>query len=90
MVTIWDEGGVADSLELARSLRATGLRVDVYPEADKLGKQFKFAASRGIPYVAVIGEAEKAAGKVALKDMLSGGQESLTTEELVAKIRKAH
>ena len=37
----------ADALALAASLRAAGLRVDVYPEADKLGKQLKYAATRG-------------------------------------------
>jgi histidyl-tRNA synthetase len=77
MVTIWNEEGIADSLALAQSLRSQGLRVDVYPEADKLAKQFKYASSRGIPFVAIIGEAEKAAGQVALKDMRSGEQLSV-------------
>ncbi len=40
MVAVWNHGRRADTLELARELRSAGLRVDVYPEADKLGKQF--------------------------------------------------
>ena len=43
MVTIWNADGVADAIRLGSELRAAGLRVDVYPEADKLGKQFKYA-----------------------------------------------
>ena len=45
MVAIWNEESIAESLKLAQELRAAGLRVDLYPEADKLGKQFKYASS---------------------------------------------
>ena len=69
MVAIWNEESIAESLKLAQELRAAGLRVDLYPEADKLGKQFKYASSVGVPFVAVIGEEELAKGQVAMKDM---------------------
>ena len=36
----------------AATLRAAGLRVLVYPDADKIGKQIKYADSSGIPFVA--------------------------------------
>jgi len=45
MVAVWSEESVGDSLMLAQELRVAGLRVDLYPEADKLGKQFKYASS---------------------------------------------
>jgi len=61
-------------VRLASELRGSGLRVDVYPEADKLGKQFKYAGSRSVPFVAIIGDEERARGEVALKDMRSGDQ----------------
>jgi histidyl-tRNA synthetase len=77
MVTVWDEESIADSLALAGELRGAGLRVDVYPEADKLGKQFKYASSRGVPFVAVVGEEERKAGRVAVKNMTSGEQQIL-------------
>src|SRR5439155_21384934 len=41
MVTIWNEDSIADSITLATELRSKGLRVDVYPDTDKLGKPFK-------------------------------------------------
>jgi histidyl-tRNA synthetase len=74
MVTIWNAVSRADALNLASELRARGLRVDVYPEADKLGKQFKYASTRGIPLVAIVGDDERARGEVAIKDMRSGYQ----------------
>src|SRR6478672_2097368 len=77
MVSIWSEETMAESLALAQALRAQGLRVDLYPEADKLGKQFKYASARGIPFVAVIGEDERAQRKVALKKMTTGEQRAV-------------
>jgi histidyl-tRNA synthetase len=88
MVAIWNEETIAESLALAQTLRARGLRVDLYPEADKLGKQFKYASSRAIPFVAVIGDDERAQGKVGIKDMTSGEQQAVSVEELVSRLRK--
>src|SRR5438105_7875205 len=51
MVTIWNDGSRSDALALAGELRRGGLRVDVYPEPDKLGKQFKYASARNVAFV---------------------------------------
>lgn len=88
MVAIWNEETIAESLALAQSLRAAGLRVDLYPEADKLGKQFKYASARGIPFVAVVGDEERAQWKIAVKDMTTGEQQAVSPGELVKKLRK--
>jgi len=77
MVAIWSEARLADSVALAAELRAGGLRVEVYPEADKLGKQFKYASACGVPFVAVLGDDEVARREVALKDMRTGVQRSV-------------
>jgi histidyl-tRNA synthetase len=88
MVTIWDEDSTVNSLKLARDLRKQGLRVTVYPEADKLGKQFKYADSTGIPFVCVLGDEEQKAAKVKLKNMTSGEEWTLKASEIVSKISK--
>jgi len=77
MITIWNEESVSESIALANELRSKGLRVDVYPEADKLQKQFKYAASRSIPFVAIVGEDERLKGEVAIKDMRNGEQQNV-------------
>src|ERR1043166_4030117 len=56
LVTIWNADARGDALALAGDLRRAGLRVDVYPEADKLGKKLKYASSRSVPFVGVVGE----------------------------------
>src|SRR2546421_6595791 len=91
LVTVWNEESIKDSLAFAGELRrsATDLRVDVYPEADKLGKQLKYASTRGVPFVVVIGEEERARGEVALKDMGTGEQRASNREQAGAEIREA-
>ena len=89
MVSVWSEESIADSLSLAQELRSVGLRVDLYPEADKLGKQFKYASGRGIPFVVVIGDDERARGEVSIKDMRSGEQRSIKREDLAATVRES-
>ncbi len=86
MVTIWKEETASESLKLAAELRAEGLRVLVYPEADKLGKQFKYADSVNIPYVCILGETELAERKVALKNMKTGEQAQVMRNAICAKI----
>ena len=88
MVTIWNEESVNDSLALSTELRNAGLRVDLYAEADKLGKQFKYASSRGIPFVAIIGADERERGLVSLKDMNTGEQQTLPSDSVAAFIRE--
>jgi histidyl-tRNA synthetase len=80
MVTLFDDDGVGPSLQLARELRSAGVSVEVYPELDKLGKQFKYASARGIPFVTVMGADERAAGQVTIKNMVSGEQTSVSRE----------
>jgi histidyl-tRNA synthetase len=75
---------VADALRLAGELRARGLRVDVYPDADKLAKQFKYASARGIRFVTVVGSDERTAGQVTVKNMQTGEQSAVARAEVAA------
>jgi len=87
MVTIWNDDSRADALALAGELRRGGLRVDVYPEADKLGKQVKYASGRNVPFVTICGDDEKASGTVSVKDMRTGEQQTTPRAETASFIR---
>ena len=87
MVTIWNEDSIEESMALATELRSDGLRVDVYPETDKMGKQFKYASSRGIPFVAIVGDDERAKGEVAIKNMRSGEQRNVKRSDVATAIQ---
>ena len=82
LVTLFDAESVPDSLALAGELRGAGWRVDVYPEPDKLGKQFKYASATGVRRVAIVGADERAAGTVTMKDMQTGEQTIVPRNEL--------
>jgi histidyl-tRNA synthetase len=89
LVTIWNEESIGESLNLANDLRKQGLRVLVYPEADKLGKQFKYASNINIPFVCVLGETELAENKVTLKNMQTGEQEIISRENIADVLKNS-
>jgi histidyl-tRNA synthetase len=82
LVTLFEGEDAGEALRLARDLREAGLRVEVYPEAEKLGKQFKYAAATGVPRVAVLGSDERARGIVTIKDMKTGRQDAVPRAQL--------
>jgi histidyl-tRNA synthetase len=81
MVALWSEESRADAIALAGELRQGGLRVDIYPEPQKLGKQFKYASAGHVPFVAIVGDDERAQGKVSIKDLRSGDQQTVARGE---------
>jgi len=84
LVTRGDESTTGASLALAQRLRASGLRVDLYPDADGYGKQFKYATGRGIRYALLLGSRELEAGVVAAKDLESGDQVDIAWDAIVS------
>jgi histidyl-tRNA synthetase len=89
MVTIWDDQSLSDSIILANELRSSGLRVILYPEADKIGKQFKYASSLNISFVAILGPDERERNEVAIKNLRSGEQQNINRTEAGSRIREA-
>lgn len=75
------------SLNLAKILRQNGIKTEVYPELEKLGKQFKLADQKKIPFVVVIGENEDKENKILLKEMLSGEQKLMSLVELLTVLK---
>jgi histidyl-tRNA synthetase len=70
------------SLQAIRKLRSYGIKVELYPDNVKVGKQFQHADKRGIPYAVIVGESEMSEEKFALKDLISGEQVLLDFEGL--------
>ena len=89
MVAVMEGADAPYALSLAGRLRAEGLRVLVYPEADKLGKQIKYADGRGVPMVAILGTDEIAAGTVTIKHLAAQTQSTHSQSAAAAAIREA-
>lgn len=88
MVAVFAESTWHASMALASELRQAGLKVTLYPEPTKIGKQFKFANRTGMRVVALIGEDEAAANQVAVKRMDTGEQVVVPREKAAEKIRE--
>jgi histidyl-tRNA synthetase len=84
LVTQFDESTVGASLSLCHRLRQAGLRVDLYPDVDRYGKQFKYAENRRIRYVVLLSPRELAANAITVKDLLSGEQVDIAVEQAAA------
>ena len=78
------EQEMAYCLPIVAMTRQAGIRTEMFPDATKMKKQMAYANAKQIPYVALAGESEMAAGKVTLKNMETGEQQLLTPDELVA------
>jgi histidyl-tRNA synthetase len=76
MIATFDATAASAAIRVAAILRNAGLRVLVYPDAEKIGKQIKYADSRGIPFVALLGEDEIKAGSVTVKNLSAQTQET--------------
>lgn len=70
------------ALEAITKLRASNIKVELYPDSVKVGKQFMYADKRQIPFAVIVGETEMNEGKYALKNLVSGEQVLVDFEEL--------
>ncbi len=81
------ERETAYCLPLVAKARQAGIRTEMYPDKSKMKKQMSYANAKGIAYVALAGENEIAAGKLTLKNMLTGEQKLVDAEELIREVR---
>ncbi|OIP30991.1 MAG: histidine--tRNA ligase [Deltaproteobacteria bacterium CG2_30_63_29] len=88
MMTCFGPETLERSLEVTRALRSAGLRVDVYPQATKLKKQFKYADAGRIPYVVLIGPDELESGQIQLKELASGEQVIVDLATCIERLRR--
>ena len=67
---------------LMQQLRHKGIRCEIYPEATKFDKQFKYADKKNIPYAVILGNKELEDGTCAVKDLKKGEQQMVAQAEL--------
>ncbi len=81
-------GDVLDwAVQAATILRSAGIRSQVYMEQKKAKAKFAYADKLRIPYAVVVGEDEKNAGTVSLKDLRTGEQQVLTPAQAAEAIQ---
>ncbi len=78
----------AKVLEAANCLREAGVKVEIYPETPKLGKQIAYAETAGAAFAAIIGATEAKNCTLSLKNLVTGEQQTLPWKEVAAHIKK--
>ncbi|MBR4941426.1 MAG: histidine--tRNA ligase, partial [Clostridia bacterium] len=79
VIPMTSESGAA--IALAESLRAAGVRVQLYGEQKKFKQKMSYADKLGVPYAVPLGEDEIAQNKCSVKDLRSGVQVTVSPEE---------
>ena len=74
-------------LPVVKACRAAGINTEMYPDKAKMKKQMGYANAKAIPFVVLAGDNEMAENKVTLKNMETGEQKLVSTEELIALVK---
>ena len=78
----------AAAIALAQTLRAEGLKVQLYGEQKKFKQKMAYANKLGVPYAVLLGEDEVNEGVCSVKNMATGEQVKLTPAEAAAYIKE--
>ena len=84
--TVFSDETRSSTLEASAVLRKAGVRVQVSTRVGKIGKQFKDASHRGVPYVLLCGPDEAAAGTVTLKNLATGEQHTAEPAQIASML----
>ena len=82
--------GQAEAVQSAKyiaQLRQQGISAELYPDSTKMKKQMNYANDNKIPFVAIIGETELQDGTIAVKNMNSGEQKTMSINELIETLK---
>lgn len=88
LVTLLDDVGLAENLELATALRTAGVNTEAVLEPGKLGAQLKYADRSGIRLALICGEDERARGTVVVRDLAAKSQEEVLSAEVVGAVQR--
>jgi histidyl-tRNA synthetase len=88
IVTVLDRDRLADYQRMAATLRAAGIRAELYLGAGKFGPQMKYADRRRSPCVVIQGSDEKAKCEVQIKDLIVGAELAGLSKERDDYLRK--
>ncbi len=72
VVLVLDRDRIADYQKIAQTLRAAGIRAELYLGESGMKAQMKYADRRASPCVVIQGGDERAKGEVTIKDLILG------------------
>lgn len=87
LLTHFDKKAFVYALGLLKKFRAAGIKAELYPDVTKMKKQLDFASKKAIPFVGICGDSEIEGNVIALKNLETGDQESVSLEEAIERLK---
>ncbi len=75
------------AMKAIAKLRQEGIKVEMYPDNAKMGKQFQHADKRAIPYAVIVGEEEISKQVFSIKNLVTGEQQTVDFATLVTLLK---
>ncbi len=88
VVCVLDKSNFQTYVDIAKKLRASNINAEIYPGEGKLKKQMEYANKIGSPAVILYGDDEKKIGKVTLRNLETGKENSIGIDNLTNEIKK--
>lgn len=87
MITVFSQELSGESLKCAQKLRKAGIKCELYPAMDAIGKQLKVASQKNISYAVIIGEVELNQNLITLKNLKTFASKTFEIDEAIKIIK---
>ncbi|MEE9272126.1 MAG: histidine--tRNA ligase [Robiginitomaculum sp.] len=81
LICVFDKELMGEYFQMAAELRAAGVRTECFIGGGNVGKQLKYADSRGVKLAVLMGSDEKDRGEVTIKDLVLGAEKAKTIKD---------
>jgi len=88
IICVFEKNRIKEYIEILNKLRTSNISSEIYPGEGKLKKQMEYANKIGSPAVILYGDDEIKSGKATLKNLETGNESSIKTEDLANEIKK--
>ena len=88
VICVFDKNSMKEYINVQTILRKAGISAEIYPGESKLKKQMEYANKIKSPAVILYGEDEIKLGKITIRNLSSGKEQSIKIKELVNEIKK--
>jgi len=86
-VAVLSEESTDYAVRIAKDLRSKGVDTTIHYSNKKIGDQIKYFNKKNIPFVAFVGDEEEETGKVKIKDLRSGNEETMDSADAFSYIQ---
>ena len=88
VICVFDKDKIKEYVQILTTLRASNISSEIYPGEGKLKKQMEYANKIGSPAVILYGEDEIKSGKITLRNLVTGNENSVKINDLTNEIKK--